>query len=187
MTRLSFATLRRAFPRIATLQEGISSLGRTVRVAASTLAILTGAVAPAAAQKYQMNITAGSPVAFTSPTEADFDAGFKLATTNLSFNVDSKNGAAVLRNTTVSIRASSGVMGGSKPIGDFQWRRLDLGGAWNSLTTTDVVVESRDVVRNGLNDPWGNSVEFRVVLDWATTPPATYTPGLVLTLTVSPP
>ncbi len=142
---------------------------------------------PAAAQKYQMNVTSGVPVAFPAPTEANFDAGFVLATANLAFNVDSKNGAAVLRNTTVSIRATGGVMGGSKPIGDLQWRRIDVVNGWTSMTTTDAVVESRDVVRNGLNDPWTNSIEFRVLLDWATTPPATYTPGLVLTLTISPP
>ena len=187
MSRPSFAKLRRAPSRMAAPQGGITSLGRAVRGAVVGLAIVASAAAPVAAQKYQMNITAGNPISFAAPTEADFDAGFKVSTANLAFNVDSKNGAAVLRNTSVSIRATSGVMGGSKPIGDFQWRRLDLGGAWTSLTTTDAVVESRDVVRNGLNDPWGNSIEFRVVLGWATTPPATYAPGLVLTLTVSPP
>lgn len=186
MTRLSFATLRRAILRMASPQGGTSSLGRAVRCAV-LLAILTGTPAPAVAQKYMMNVTAGNPVAFATPTEADFDAGFKLSTANLAFNVDSKNGAAVLRNTTVSIRATASVMGGSKPIGDLQWRRIDLGGAWNSMTTTDAVVESRNVVRNGLNDPWNNAIEFRVVLGWGTTPPATYAPGLVLTLTVSPP
>ena len=186
MNRPSLATLRRALPRMVMLQGGISSLGRAVYGAVSMLAILAGAPAPAAAQRYMMNVTAGNPVAFTAPTEADFDAGFKLATATLAFNVDSKNGAAVLRNTTVSIRATGGVMGGSKPIGDLQWRRVDLG-TWNPLTTSDVVVESRGVIRNGLNDPWNNAVEFRAILDWATTPPATYAPGLVLTLTVSPP
>jgi hypothetical protein len=184
VTRRALASLRRALPRTVTFPGGISSLGRAVCGTAFVIAVLTAA--PTAAQKYMMNVTAGNPVAFVAPTEADFDAGFKLATANLAFNVDSKNGAAVLRNTTVSIRAAAGVMGGSKPIGDLQWRRVDLA-TWNSLTTTDVAIESRDVVRNGLNDPWGNSVEFRVVLDWATTPPATYAPGLVLTLTVSPP
>src|SRR6478752_3908158 len=179
MNRPSFATLRRAILRTASPQGGTPSLGRAVRGAVVSLAIATGAAAPVAAQKYQMNVTAGIPIAFVTPTEADFTAGFKLSTASLAFNVDSKNGAAVLRHTSVTIRATSGVMGGSKPIADMQWRRADLA-AWNSLTTTDVEIEGRDVVRNELNDPWGNSVEFRVLLGWTTTPPATYAPGLVL-------
>jgi hypothetical protein len=51
-----------------------------------------------------------------------------------------------------------------------------------------VVVESRPIRRNPpLNDPWGNSILFRVLLNWANDPPAVYSPTIVLTNTLTTP
>jgi hypothetical protein len=77
-------------------------------------------------------------------------------------------------------------MGGTKPISDMQWRRSDLA-TWNSLTTSDVQVESRQMVKSGLNDPWSNSIFFRTALSWTTDGPATYTPTIILTCTITTP
>jgi hypothetical protein len=185
MNAPSIATLRRALPRTVTLQGGTSSLGRAVCGAAFVIAMLTAP--PVHAQQFRLRLLGGSPVTFAVPTEANFDAGFIAATGLLSFDVDARTAPNTLRSSTVSIRATSAVMGGSKPIGDLQWRRADLGGAWTSTTTTDAVVQTRNIQRNTLNDPWSNAIEFRTVLGWATTPPATYAPALVITLTIAAP
>jgi len=187
MNRPSHAMIHCAPQHEATNQVGISRLVRAALCGATVaIAMLTGAP-PVEAQQFRFRVLAGNPVAFPIPTEANFDAGFVLATDAIDFDVDARTGASILRSSSVSIRATSGVMGGSKPIGDLQWRRADLGGAWTSMTTTNAVVQSMNIRRNALNDPWSNSIEIRVLLDWTTTPPATYTPGLVLTLTIAPP
>jgi hypothetical protein len=55
------------------------------------------------------------------------------------------------------------------------------------MTTADVLVESRPVQKNQLNDPWSNTLFLRMHLNWVTDPPATYSAGLVFTLTVTTP
>jgi hypothetical protein len=37
-------------------------------------------------------------------------------------------------------------------------------------------------VRNGLNDPWSNTIFFRLLLNWTTDAPATYTADYQITL-----
>ena len=148
------------------------------------LAVLPSA---ATAQRLTLTLNSGSPVAFPNATEADYDAGFVAATSPLAFTVDLNSGPpGVNRTTIVSIRAASAVMGGTKPISDLQWRRNDLG-TWNGLTTSNVTVESRPIVRNSTNDPWSNSILFRTLLSWSTDGPATYSPTIILTVTLTTP
>ena len=71
-------------------------------------------------------------------------------------------------------------------IGDLQWRRSDLA-TWNSITQTDAQVEQRIVIRNGLNDPWSNTIFFRMSLNWTTDSPATYTANYQITLSQTVP
>lgn len=162
---------------------------------ALALLLLGAGAAPASAQKLTLLIVSGSPVAFPTATEADYDnaavnatTGAVAATAPLAFTLDllGGGGGGVSRTGSLSIRASSATMGGTKPIGDLQWRRNDLG-TWNDMTTTNVVVQSRTMVRNSTNDPWGNSILFRVKLNWANDGPATYTPTIVLTATLTTP
>jgi hypothetical protein len=79
-------------------------------------------------------------------------------------------------------------MGGTKPIGDLEWRRSDLG-VWNPMTTSDVVVQSNPMRQflPTINDPWTNSIVFRTVLNWANDGPAVYTPTIVITTTLTTP
>ena len=167
----------------ASTQGALASLGRAVLCAVVVLMTVAPA---AAAQGFRLRTISGNPIAFPVPTEANYYAGFVTATALLSFDVDARNAGAVLRNSSVTIRSTTGTMGGTKPIGDLLWRRSDLG-VWNPMTTVDAVVEAKDIQKNGINDPWANSIEFRVVLSWANDPPATHTPALVLTLTIAPP
>ncbi len=153
---------------------------------AVVLLALTACVAEA--QRLRLTITGGAPITFPTVTDAHYIAGSVQATTPLGFSMQLRFGnAGALRTGILSIRAASGVMGGSKPIGDMQWRRSDLG-AWNSLTTSNVTVESRTMRRNpAINNPWTNSLVFRTLLSWANDGPASYAPTIILTATLTTP
>lgn len=127
----------------------------------------------------------GGPVNLPAPAVADYTAGFVLDGTPLQYNVNISGGPpSTLHTTIVTIRSSSATFG-SMALSDLQWRRSDLA-AWNSLTTTDVTVESRQISRN-VGNSWTNSLFFRTLLSWTGSPPGTYTANLVVTLTVTTP
>ncbi|MFI5234557.1 MAG: hypothetical protein ACHQXA_02495 [Gemmatimonadales bacterium] len=129
----------------------------------------------------------GSPLAFPAPVVADFDNGSLAATGALTYSAaTSGGGPKTSRTSTVSIRASSATLGGTKPVSDLQWRRADLG-TWNSLTTSDVQVEQRAMVRATTNDPWSNQVFFRVLLSYANDAPGSYSTSVIFTLTITTP
>jgi hypothetical protein len=136
-----------------------------------------------AAQKTNFDL-AGETITFPSPAAADYTAGWINSTAGVTFNINSLNGLA--RTTTVSIRATSPTLGNGKPIGELQWRRSDLA-TWNSITITDAQVEQRLVINKGLNDPWGNTIFFRMLLDWTKDGPGTYTATYQLTLSQTVP
>ena len=138
---------------------------------------------PVAAQKTILTL-AGGTVTFPTPTAADYIAGFVAAATGVTFTLNAQTGTS--RTTTVAIRSSSANLGGGKVIGDLQWRRSDLA-TWNSVTLTDAQVEQRILVRNVLNDPWSNTIFFRMLLNWATDAPATYSANYVITLSQTVP
>lgn len=159
------------------------------RSGGSTIAAISLAVAllacPLTAQPVKTILTlTGGTIAFVSPTATDYDAGYKDSPTGVTFNVNAQTGAS--RTTTISIRSASASLGSGKAIGELQWRRSDLA-VWNSITLTDTQVEQRVQIRNGLNDPWSNTIFFRMLLDWTTDPPATYTASYVITLTQTVP
>ena len=128
-----------------------------------------------------------TPNVFPAPAVADYNAGLIANPTGVVFTVDVLTGpASTQRTTTVSIRSSSATLGGGKVLSDLQWLRADLA-TWNAMTTVDATIESRPVRRNNLNDPWSNTVFFRMLLSWTTDAPATYSAGLVFTLTLTTP
>jgi hypothetical protein len=152
----------------------------------STIAAISLAVAlfasPLEAQKTILALTGGT-VTFAAPTAADYDAGY-LDSPAMTFTVNAQTGT--IRTTTIMIRSTSASLGGGKPIGQLQWRRSDLA-VWNSITLTDAQVEQRIQIRNGLNDPWSNTIFFRMLLNWTTDPPATYAANYVITLSQTVP
>ena len=150
---------------------------------AAVLLALALFASPIAAQKTTLSVTGGT-VAFSAPTAADYVAGFVDASTGATFTINSLNGLA--RTTTVSIRSTSASLGGSKVIGDLQWRRSDLA-TWNSITLTDAQVEQRIVINKGLNDPWSNTIFFRMLLSWTSDAPATYSANYQITLSQTVP
>ena len=164
----------------------MSILGRKlhggITGAAISLALVLFA-SPLAAQKTILTLTGGA-ITFAAPTAADYIAGFINSGTGVTFTNNAQTGAS--RTTTISIRAISASLGGGKVIGDLQWRRSDLA-TWNSITLTDAQVKQRVQVRNGLNDPWSNTIFFRMVLTWATDAPATYSATYQITLSQTVP
>ncbi len=145
------------------------------------------AVALASPGRAQVSLTlTGAPNVFPAPAVTDYDAGLVNNPTGITFTITITGGAAANRTTIVSIRSSSASLGGSKPLSDLQWRRADLA-TWNAMTTADATIESRPVKKNALNDPWSNSVLFRMLLSWTGDLPGTYSAGLVFTLTVTTP
>jgi hypothetical protein len=154
----------------------VSALTRSLPGASTTMAISVALVllaSPLAAQNPRTSLTlAGATITFPAPTAADYINGFVNSATGVTFTVNATNGIQP-HTTTVLIRTTSANLGSGKMLGDLQWRRSDLA-IWNSITTTFVQVEQRPQVLNGLNDPWTNTIFFRMLLNWTTDAPATY-------------
>lgn len=162
------------------------ALQRKLRGVSTSLAISAtlGLVAsPLAAQKTQLTVTGGT-ITFPAPTAADYIAGFVNSTTGATFTINSLNGVA--RTTTITIRSTSADLGNGKPIADLQWRRSDLA-TWNSISLTDAQVEQRIVINKALNDPWGNTIFFRMALNWTSDPPGAYSANYQITLSQTVP
>jgi len=163
----------------------VFALGRNFRggsvSAAISLALILCA-SPLVAQKTILSLTGGT-ITFNAPTAADYIAGYIDSPTGVTFTLNAQTGAS--RTTTISVRSTSASLGGGKVIGDLEWRRSDLA-AWNPITLTDAQVEQRVQVKGGANDPWSNTIFFRMLLSWATDAPATYTANYVITLSQTP-
>jgi hypothetical protein len=164
----------------------MSTLGRKLHCGITSAAVSLALVlfaSPLAAQKTSLTLASGA-VTFPAPTAADYINGYVDAPTGMTFTVSSSSG--VQRTTTISIRSISANLGGGKAIADLQWRRSDLA-TWNSITLTDAQVEQRIVINKGLNDPWSNTIFFRMVLNWTTDAPATYSGTYQITLSQTVP
>jgi len=152
-----------------------------VSTSAAVLVALVCYASPLVAQNPRTSLTlGGGTITFPAPTAADFVNGFVNSTTGVTFTLDASSGNQS-HTTTVLIRSTSANLGNGKIIGDLQWRRSDLT-TWNSITLTDAQVEQRVQVRNGLNDPWSNTIYFRMILNWTTDSPATYSANYQITL-----
>ncbi len=160
--------------------RGWKVYGGSTIAAAFALALFAS---PLAAQKTGLSVSSGI-VSFPAPTVTDFVNGYVAATAGVTFTINATSGTS--RTTTVSLRSTSANLGGGKVIADLQWRRSDLA-TWNSISLTDAQVEQRTVAHNGVNDPWSNTIFFRMVLNWATDAPGTYSGNYVITLSQTVP
>jgi hypothetical protein len=152
---------------------------------AMSFALLALAATSAGAQNPRSVLTLTSTVVFPAPTANDYAAGFVNSTAGVTFNINATQGTQP-HTTSVLIRSLSANLGGAKPIGHLQWRRSDLA-VWNDLTVANVQVEQRPQTLNVLNDPWSNTIFFRMLLNWSTDPPATYSANYQLTLSQTVP
>lgn len=157
--------------------------GVSTRIAVAIAIAMPLLASPLAAQKTTLTLTGGT-ITFPAPTAADYINGYVNSTTGVLYTINSVNG--VNRTTTISIRTTSANLGGTKSIADLMWRRSDLA-TWTSISLTDAQVEQKPVVNKGLNDPWSNTIFFRMNLNWATDAPATYSGNYTITLSQTVP
>ena len=167
---------------MSTLKRTLFS-GSTCAAISLSLALLAS---PVAAQNPVTSLTlSGQVITFPAPTAADYINGFVNSATGVTFTVNATAGNQS-HTTTVLIRATSANLGGGKVLADLQWRRSDLA-TWNSITSVNAAVEARTVVRNSTNDPWNNTIFFRMILLWATDPNATRSANYSITLSQTVP
>jgi hypothetical protein len=157
--------------------------GVSTRLAVAISIAMALLASPLAAQKTSLTLSGGT-ITFPAPTAADYINGYVNSTTGVLFTVNSVNG--VTRTTTVSIRTTSANLGGTKSIADLMWRRSDLA-TWTSISLADAQVEQKTVINKVLNDPWSNTIFFRMNLNWATDAPATYSASYTITLSQTVP
>lgn len=152
---------------------------------ALSFALLALAAISAGAQNPKSVLALTGTVVFPAPTANDYAAGYVNSTAGVTFSVDATQGTEP-HTTIILIRSLSTTLGGGKLIGDLEWRRSDLA-TWTSLSLTNVEVERRPQTRSILNDPWSNTVFFRMRLNWTTDPPGTYSANYQLTLSQTVP
>jgi hypothetical protein len=152
--------------------------------AAGRLSLLLGLVffaSPMAAQTTTLALS-GNVITFPAPTATDYNNGF-VYSSGVLFTVDATSDAGQAMMTTVAIKSTSANLGNGKVLADLQWRRSDLA-TWNSITLANVNVEARSQTYNGANDPWSNTIFFRMKLSWTADPPAAHTANYTITLSV---
>jgi hypothetical protein len=154
------------------------------------LTALSCVSAPAQAQRTIFTVS-GFPVTFPTPTAAELTAGSITSASAITFTVNAQTGNPQQRTTTVSIRCQAPCpQSGAKSMATLRWRRADQA-IWNTLTTSDAVIETRPVFRNqplpASNDPWSNSLYWQFLVDWLNDTPGTSTFNIVMTLTVTVP
>jgi hypothetical protein len=137
---------------------------------------------PAAAQTTTLAL-GGNTITFPAPTATDYVNGYVYSATGVLFTVDATSDAGQAMTTTVAIKSTSANLGNAKVLADLQWRRSDLA-TWNSITLANVNVESRSQTFNGANDPWSNTIFFRMKLAWTKDAPAVYAANYTITLSV---
>lgn len=162
-------------------------LQRKLRGVSTSVAIaLLFTAAPLLAQNPKTDLTlGGATVTFPAPTATDYINGYVYSTSGVAYTVNATNGTAS-HTTTIFIRTTSANLGNGKAVGDLEWRRSDLA-TWNTITSTNAQVEQKVMVLNLLNDPWGNTIFFRMKLSWTTDTPATYSAGYQITLSQTVP
>ena len=154
-------------------------------VSTSVAMALVFVAVPLRAQATKTQLTLGGGVVpFPAPTATDYINGYVYSTTGVTYTVATQNGLP--RTTTILLRATSANLGATKALADLEWRRSDLS-TWNAITTTDVQVEQKSVIRGVLNDPWSNTIFFRMKLSWTADAPATYAANYQVTLSQTVP
>jgi hypothetical protein len=147
----------------------------------SLLLALLCFASPVAAQSTTL-LLGGNIITFPAPTATDFVNGY-VYSSGVLFTVNATSSSGQANVTTVAIKSTSANLGNGKVLADLQWRRSDLA-AWNTITLANVNVESRSQTFNGANDPWSNTIFFRMKLTWTTDAPAAYTANYTITLSV---
>ena len=155
-------------------------------VSTSAVIALVLSAAPLTAQTPKTSLTlGGGTVTFPAPTATDYINGYVYSTSGVTYTINATNGNAS-HTTTVLIHATSADLGNGKALTDLEWRRSDLA-TWNTIPTTNTQVEQKIMIKGVLNDPWSNTIFFRMKLSWTADPPATYSANYQVTLSQTVP
>ena len=163
------------------LERSRAGARSSVAAGVSLLLALLCFASPVAAQSTTL-LLSGNVITFPAPTATDYVNGY-VYSTGVLFTVDATSSSGQANVTTVVIKSTSANLGNGKVLADLQWRRSDLA-TWNTITLANVTVESRSQTFNGANDPWSNTIFFRMKLTWTTDAPAVYTANYTITLNV---
>lgn len=147
----------------------------------SLLLALLCFASPLAGQSTTLTLS-GNVITFPAPTATDFVNGY-VYSSGVLFTVDATSNSGQANVTTIAIKSTSANLGNGKILADLQWRRSDLA-TWNTITLANVNVETRSQTFNGANDPWSNTIFFRMKLTWTADAPAAYTANYTITLSV---
>jgi hypothetical protein len=153
-------------------------------IATGSLSLLLGMAffaSPAAGQATTLAL-GGNIITFPAPTATDYVNGY-VYSTGVTFTVDATQDAGQAMTTTVALKSTSANLGNGKVLADLEWKRSDLA-TWNAITLVNVNVESRSQTFNGANDPWSNTIFFRMKLSWTADPPAAHSANYTITLNV---
>lgn len=155
-------------------------------VSTSAVIALVLTAAPLAAQNPKTTLTlSGGTVTFPTPTATDYINGYVYSSAGVTYTVSATNGLTS-HTTTVLIGATSPNLGNGKLLTDLEWRRSDLT-TWNAIASTNTQVEQKVMIRGVLNDPWSNTIFFRMKLTWTTDAPAIYAANYQITLSQTVP
>jgi hypothetical protein len=150
-------------------------------IAVATILLAAALAHPASAQQtYSLSLNTQT-VTITAPTATDYASGFTVATQSITYTVSGLSLTGVAHTVQVKIKSASATLGGGKAIADLQWQ-LNGTGAWTSMTASDALVQSYSMSRT--NASFTGIIRFRVVLRWASDPPATYTATVNISITV---
>jgi hypothetical protein len=139
-----------------------------------------GSVSMTAGRVVRLQVSAGS-TSLTSPTTADFDAGFN-STAGPTFTVSAN------APWTLSLRASTALWTAAntspgaparttKPAADLKWSTAS-NGTFTSMTTTDATLVSGAATASS-----ATNLFFETLYDWTLDTPGNYSLTVVLTLT----
>lgn len=143
-----------------------------LRSLVAAVVVLAALATTATAQNRLTELTvSGFPLTETETSIAELDAGvITLGSTDFTVDLLSNSGAR-FRNRYTNVEV---ICAAPCPVDvtRLQWRRADQA-TWNSLSdVTWTSIEVRFTRYNGTNDPWSQTVFWRYLVDWTTTPPA---------------
>lgn len=143
-----------------------------LRSLVAAVVVLTVMATTAAAQNRLTQLTvSGFPLSDTETSIAELDAG-SIALGSTDFTVDLlTNSGNPYRNRYTNIEV---ICAAPCPVDvtRLQWRRADQA-TWNTLSDVNwTSIEVRLATIDGANDPWSQTVFWRYLVDWTTSPPA---------------
>ena len=146
---------------------------RTWRAQARTAAWLTfvsAVLSPGALSAVQILTIDTNVVSFTTPTAADYDAGYVVKASANTLTVDSDiDWKLQILGSTATWSCTGATCWSGKPRGDIEWRKS--GGSYAALVATAATVATGTATSPGTEDV---TVDFRVQLSWANDAPGAY-------------